>query len=150
MNLVEVKVPDIGDFDNVEIVDVICKKGDEILEEDPLISVESDKATMDIPSPVSGVVHNLLVKIGDRVSKGDLILKMGNTESSKKELKPIKSKEGKSNEKSTKTGFISSHSKDNSLKTDISCEVLVLGSGPGGYTAAFRGADFMQVVRQKY
>jgi len=146
MNLVEVKVPDIGDFDNVEIVDVICKKGDEILEEDPLISVESDKATMDIPSPVSGVVHNLLVKIGDRVSKGDLILKMGNTESSKKELKPIKSKEGKSNEKSTKTGFISSHSKDNSLKTDISCEVLVLGSGPGGYTAAFRGADLGQKV----
>src|SRR4051794_31103273 len=70
----EVKVPDIGDFDDVPIIEVHVKTGDQVNEEDPLVTLESDKATMDVPSPMSGVVRDVPVKIGDRVSEGALIL----------------------------------------------------------------------------
>ena len=80
MNLSEIKVPDIGDFQDVEIIEIICKIGDKVLPEDLLISVESDKATMEVPSPTAGVVREIKVKVGDKVSAGTLILKMEKTE----------------------------------------------------------------------
>ena len=79
MSITEVKVPDIGDFESVEIIEVICKKGDTVSVEDPLISVESDKATMDVPSPIAGVIREIKVKVGEKVSAGSLILKMETT-----------------------------------------------------------------------
>lgn len=75
-NVVEVKVPDIGDFKNVEIIDVLVKAGDAVKAEDPLITLESDKASIDIPSPGPGIVKALKVKKGDRVSEGDAVLDM--------------------------------------------------------------------------
>src|SRR3954463_8183548 len=74
MSMVEIKVPDIGDFKDVPIIQVFVKPGDSVKQEDPLIALESDKATMDVPSPADGTVKDLKVKVGDRVSKGNLIL----------------------------------------------------------------------------
>src|SRR5437762_4265508 len=74
MTIVEVKVPDIGDFKDIPIIEVFVKSGDKVKAEDPLISLESDKATMEVPSPVDGVVKDIKVKLGDKVSEGSLIL----------------------------------------------------------------------------
>src|SRR5256885_8430878 len=74
MSTVEIKVPDIGDFKDVPIIEVFVKPGDAVKPEDPLIALESDKATMDVPSPAAGTVKDLKVKVGDRVSKGKVIL----------------------------------------------------------------------------
>src|SRR6266480_1529393 len=73
-NLIDVKVPDIGDFKDVPIIEVLVQSGDRVKTEDPLITLESDKASMDVPSPVDGVVRELKVKLGDKVSEGSLIL----------------------------------------------------------------------------
>src|SRR4030066_763307 len=73
-NVIEVKVPDIGDFKNIPVIEVLVKPGDSVTKEAPLITVESDKATMEIPSPAAGVVKELKVKVGDKVSQGSPIL----------------------------------------------------------------------------
>src|SRR3954465_3331039 len=74
MPTIEVKVPDIGDFKDVPVIEVFVKPGDKVKAEDPLVSLESDKATMDVPSPVEGVVKELKLKVGDKVSEGSLIM----------------------------------------------------------------------------
>src|SRR6185295_2725832 len=81
----EVKVPDIGDFKEVEVIEVLVKPGETVAKEQSLISLESDKATMEIPSPGAGVVKELKVKVGDKVSKGSLILLMDSQEAAKAE-----------------------------------------------------------------
>ena len=73
-NVVEIKVPDIGDFKNIPVIEVLVKPGDVVSKEDPLITLESDKATMDVPAPQAGVVKKISVKTGDKVSEGSLIL----------------------------------------------------------------------------
>src|SRR5438105_7546732 len=78
----EVKVPDIGDFKNVEVIEVLVKPGDQVAKEQSLITLESDKATMEIPSPGAGVVRELKLKLGDKVSKGSLILLLDSSEKS--------------------------------------------------------------------
>src|SRR3989338_5132309 len=83
----EVKVPDIGDFKEVEVIEVLVKPGDAVAKEQSLITLESDKATMEIPSPGAGVVSELKVKVGDKVSKGSAILVL---ESSEKSVSPEK------------------------------------------------------------
>ena len=82
--LVEVKVPDIGDYKDVEVVEVLVKPGDAVTKEQSLISLESDKATMEIPAPQAGVVKELVVKLGDKVSQGSMILKLESKEEGKK------------------------------------------------------------------
>ena len=74
--IVEVKVPDIGDFKNVPIIEVLVKPGDSVNPEDPLIALESEKATMEVPSPAAGIIKELKVKVGDKVSEGALVLVM--------------------------------------------------------------------------
>ena len=146
MNFTEIKVPDIGDFQDVEIIEIICKIGETVVTEDPLISVESDKATMEVPSPSAGIVREIKVKVGDKVSAGTLILKMEETEvSTKKDEKQINLK-GDSSEKSVESEPPPEAADSYSGEAEISCDVLVLGSGPGGYTAAFRAADLGQKV----
>ena len=76
MSLIDVKVPDIGDFKDVPIIEIQVKPGDEIKPEDPILTLESDKATMDVPAPAGGRVAEVLVKVGDRVSQGSPILKL--------------------------------------------------------------------------
>jgi len=123
--LVEVKVPDIGDFKDVEVIEVLVKAGDVVAKEQSLISLESDKATMEIPSPGAGVVKEIVVKLGDKVSQGSVILMLESGEEAKSSSeKPQPAK--------TQSAPVSS---------SFDCDMLVLGSGPGGYSAAFRAAD---------
>jgi dihydrolipoamide dehydrogenase len=119
----EVKVPDIGDFKEVEVIEVLVKPGDAIAKEQSLVTLESDKATMEIPSPAAGVVGELRVKVGDKVSKGSPILLLQASGQAKAPEVP------KSAPPTPAAG------------ADIECDVLVLGAGPGGYSAAFRAAD---------
>jgi dihydrolipoamide dehydrogenase len=144
MSAIEVKVPDIGDFDAVEIIEVLVSAGDSIEAEDSLITVESDKASMEIPAPQSGVVKELKVKVGDKISQGDLIL-MLDAEAASAEAESAPAAEEKPVEPApaaTEAPAPASFSGE----ADMHAEVLVLGSGPGGYTAAFRAADLGKQV----
>jgi dihydrolipoamide dehydrogenase len=143
-NLVEVIVPDIGNFDSVDIIEVFVKPGDTIAKEDSLITVESDKASMDIPSSHAGVVKEVKVKVGDKVSKDSVILlveaEAGASEASAKaEAAPVAAAPAQT---VAPTPAPAAPQGDN----DVTCEVVVLGSGPGGYTAAFRAADLGKKV----
>jgi dihydrolipoamide dehydrogenase len=128
----EVKVPDIGDFKNVEVIEVLVKPGDTIAKEQSLVTLESDKATMEIPSPGAGVVKEMKVKLGDKVSKGSAILVLESSEKPAPSEKP-----------STAPSPASPSPLDRGAasKADLECDVVVLGAGPGGYSAAFRAAD---------
>ncbi len=148
-NLVEVIVPDIGNFDSVDVIEVLVKVGDTIAKEDSLITLESDKASMDIPSSDAGVVKEIKIKVGDKVAKGTLILVLeaeagasattANTEPPKAEPAAPQSAPASP---SVSAPTPAAPQGDN----DITCEVVVLGSGPGGYTAAFRAADLGKKV----
>jgi dihydrolipoamide dehydrogenase len=118
----EVKVPDIGDFKEIEVIEVLVKPGDDVAKEQSLITLESDKATMEIPSPAAGKVAQLKVKVGDKVSKGSPILLLDSQQTEKTESP-------KAAPPAPAAG------------ADLECDVLVLGAGPGGYSAAFRAAD---------
>ncbi|HSP00253.1 MAG TPA: dihydrolipoyl dehydrogenase [Thioalkalivibrio sp.] len=137
--VVEIKVPDIGDFKDVEIIDVLVKAGDTVKPEDPLITLESDKATIDIPAPQAGKVKGIKVKKGGKVSQGDAILdlEVDESEAAKPADKPAKSAD-KAPAAQTKASATPAAAPGDA---DINCQLLVLGSGPGGYTAAFRAAD---------
>jgi dihydrolipoamide dehydrogenase len=131
----EVKVPDIGDFKEVEVIEVLVKPGDSIDKEQSLITLESDKATMEIPSPAAGKVARLVVKVGDKVSKGSPILILDAAQEATRAEAPARSASSKGPEAPKGA------SPSPSAGADIECDVLVLGAGPGGYSAAFRAAD---------
>jgi dihydrolipoamide dehydrogenase len=135
MNAIEVRVPDIGDFKSVDVIEVLVKPGDRIEKEASLITVESDKATMEIPSPAAGVVKQLTVKIGDKVSEGSPILMLESAGEAQAKAPAAPAPSPKNLDVVPKGTAVKSGA------ADVSCEVLVLGSGPGGYTAAFRAAD---------
>ena len=141
MSISEVKVPDIGDFQDVEVIEVICKEGQTVAVEDPLITLESDKATMDVPSPLAGRILSIKIKSGDKVSEGNLILELEPSGVSEPEAQKLIQEEDQSSETKGSASIDTKISADTSAASEISCEVLVLGSGPGGYTAAFRAAD---------
>ena len=141
MSISEVKVPDIGDFQDVEVIEVICKEGQSVAVEDPLITLESEKATMDVPSPLSGRILSIKIKSGDKVSEGNLILELEPSGESEPEAQKLIQVEDQSSLTKGAASIETKISADSSAAADISCEVLVLGSGPGGYTAAFRAAD---------
>ena len=138
-NIIEIKVPNIGDFDGVEVIELLVNVGDTIAEEDSLISVESDKASMEIPAPQSGVVKELLVAIGDTVSEGSAVLML---EVGAEAATPAALVAEEKKAVPTPAPVAASFSGD----VDMSAEVVVLGSGPGGYTAAFRAADLGKKV----
>lgn len=189
----EVKVPDIGDFDQVPVIEVLVGAGDEVAAEDSLITLESDKATMEVPSPADGTIAEMKVSEGDQVSEGDVIAILetaqeaddaDNGDSDSAESKPSNDADaGQQAEQQTESQSRSSDSNDGGEDNgspddqssqasatdsasaeassqegaadsqpasgqaaaippgDYDCDVLVLGSGPGGYTAAFRAAD---------
>ncbi|HEC20590.1 MAG TPA: dihydrolipoyl dehydrogenase [Gammaproteobacteria bacterium] len=142
-NLIEVKVPNIGDFADVEVIEVLVGPGDTIAAEDSLISVESDKATMEIPAPQGGVVKELLVNVGDNVSEGSPILMLEADESTQSApLEKPAAEQAATGETAEKTAPVTAPAAATFAgNVDISAQVVVLGSGPGGYTAAFRAAD---------
>jgi len=135
---VEVKVPDIGDFKDVDVIEVLVKAGDRVEKETSLITLESDKATIEIPSPHAGIVKELRVKVGDKVSQGSVILRLEGEESVAAPARSAPSQEKES--PPPKKAHVPAAAATSS-PADLSCDVLVLGSGPGGYSAAFRAAD---------
>jgi dihydrolipoamide dehydrogenase len=132
----EVRVPDIGDFADVPIIEILVKPGDEVAAEDPLVTLESDKATLDVPAPEAGTVGELLVSVGDKVSQGSPILTLegsGNG-AAPEEAKPEVEEPAASADGGGGRGGGGGGDEDR-------VDLVVLGSGPGGYTAAFRAAD---------
>jgi len=122
----EVKVPDIGDFKDVEVIEVLVKPGDAVAKEQSLVTLESDKATMEIPSPGAGVVKELRIKLGDKVSQGSVILVLDSAQAA---------------QAAPKTTPAPAAAPSPSAAADLECDIVVLGAGPGGYSAAFRAAD---------
>jgi dihydrolipoamide dehydrogenase len=145
MPTIEVKVPDIGDFKDVPVIEVLVKPGDKVAKETSLVTLESDKATMDVPSPMDGTVKELKVKVGDKLSEGSLILTMESGAAPAAEpAKPAPAAATAPSPQPSPAGGRGSApvpAGSYSGKADVSCEMLVLGSGPGGYSAAFRSAD---------
>jgi len=184
----EVKVPDIGNYTNVPVIEVLVKAGDTVAKDQGLVTLESDKATMEVPSPIAGVVKEVKVKLGDEVSEGAVVAvieaESAGAAPSKSPLPPAgevaarsaageggagKSQpgqappspqpspaSGRGGESSPPTSAASapgpSAAAATGRKADIECQVAVLGSGPGGYTAAFRAADLGQntVLIERY
>ena len=148
-NLVEVLVPDIGNFDSVDVIEVMVKVGDVIVLEDSLITVESDKASMDIPSPIAGTVKTLIVKVGDKVAKDSLLMMVETTaEVAKSAPVPVQpvTTEPAIVAPVVSAPMATTNSAQTIPQSDLHAEVVVLGSGPGGYTAAFRAADLGKQV----
>ena len=144
--IVNVEVPDIGDFTDVDIIEVLVNAGDTIAEEDPLITLESDKATIEIPSPSAGTVKEVLVNVNDKVSQGDLILKLaiGDEAGETTPAKAAAPVAEKADAPAAETTAPAPQAVPEG--SDMHADVVVLGSGPGGYTAAFRAADLGKSV----
>ena len=170
MSPIEVRVPDIGDFSDVPIIEILVSPGDTVAVEDPLITLESDKATMDVPSPSAGTVGQLRVALGDRVSEGSVLLTLEAAEpgGGESEGEPASSGDSASPADPASPGDSASPGEQAPPgaqapagstqapdlpaptpaaaptpppSTDRDAQVVVLGAGPGGYTAAFRAAD---------
>ena len=166
-NPIEVKVPDIGNYTDVPVIEVLVKVGDTVAKDQGLVTLESDKATMEVPSSAAGVVKELRVKLGDTVSEGGVVAVIeaadapspsatpsplppagegsgakAPSSAAPAAASPVAENEGKAPAAAAASG----------RKADIECQVVVLGSGPGGYTAAFRAADLGQntVLIERY
>ncbi len=141
--MIEVKVPDIGDFKGVEIIEVLVKPGDRVEKEASLITLESDKATIEIPSPHAGIVKELRVKLGDKVSQGSPILVLEESAGATvaPPSKPAPAPAPAATPAPAKPGAPAPTATMFKGTADLTCDMLVLGSGPGGYSAAFRAAD---------
>jgi dihydrolipoamide dehydrogenase len=149
--LIEIKVPDIGDFAEVTVIELMVKVGDTIRADQSLITVESDKASMEIPSSHGGVVKELKVKLGDKVKEGSLVLLLESSDASspsgqavppspQASLLPGEDRAG--TVAATAAPVISEPAATTFAgAVDLDCDLLVLGAGPGGYSAAFRAAD---------
>jgi dihydrolipoamide dehydrogenase len=140
--IIEVKVPDIGDFSDVPVIDLFVKVGDSIKVDDAIATLESDKATMDVPSTVDGVIKEVLVQLGSRVSEGAVLIKVeagataGTVAAVAAPATPA-SAPAPAPVAAATAPTAGSHAGG----ADLECEMLVLGAGPGGYSAAFRSAD---------
>ena len=137
-NVIEVKVPDIGDFKNIPVIEILVKPGDHVKPEDPLIALESDKATLEVPSPAAGVVKDININVGDKVSQGTLVLTLeGEAAAATTTAAPAPAAPPAAPKPAATALPAGSYSGN----VDIECDMLVLGAGPGGYSAAFRSAD---------
>ena len=145
-NLVEVKVPDIGDFDSVPVIELFVKVGDTLQVDDAIVTLESDKATMDVPSPVAGTVKEVLVQVGSKVGEGALLIKVEAGAAATTAPAPAPAAAPVAAPVAAPTA--AAHAGG----ADIECDMLVLGGGPGGYSAAFRAADLglKTVIVERY
>ena len=154
MSTIEIKVPDIGDFKDVPVIEVHVKPGDVVKVEDPLVTLESDKATMDVPSPAAGKIAAVKVKVGDKVAEGTLVATLeaagvapsprpSSAGAPPPQPSPASAPSPQPSPASGRGSMMASApaAKTYSGKADVECEMLVLGAGPGGYSAAFRSAD---------
>jgi len=138
---IEIKVPDIGNFKDVAVIEISVKPGDQVAKEQAIASLETDKATVDIPSPVAGVVKQIKIKVGDKVSQGSVILTLEAQDTGhgiQDTVKPTAAPTPAAPAPVSRT--------PSPVSSDFHAEVVVLGAGPGGYTAAFRAADLGKQV----
>jgi dihydrolipoamide dehydrogenase len=158
--VIEVKVPDIGDFKDVPIIELCVKAGDTVNAEDALVTLESDKATIDIPSPAGGVIKELKVNIGDKVSEGSLIAVLEAADAASPGAQAPAAAPTQAPATAAPAAATSEVAVPQAApqpgqfagKVDLECEMLVLGAGPGGYSAAFRAADLgmKTVIVERY
>jgi dihydrolipoamide dehydrogenase len=152
MSLLEIKVPDIGDFDEVAVIELLVKPGDSVKAEQSLITVESDKASMEIPSSAAGIVKELKVKIGDKVKQGSIVLTLESGDAAKAAgdgaARPVTAAPVMSSSQAAQAASPAAPAASPAAvaasfsgNADLDCDLLVLGAGPGGYSAAFRAAD---------
>jgi dihydrolipoamide dehydrogenase len=152
---VDILIPDIGDFRDVPVIEVHVAPGDIVAAEDPLVTLESDKAAMDIPAPAAGTIASVLVAVGDRVSAGHLIVDLRTSEAvepaepaTPAPSDPValpqstEAAPAQSSERAPAQAAASAAA----APGEVTAEVLVLGAGPGGYSAAFRAADLGKTV----
>ena len=153
MAAIEIKVPDIGDFKDVPVIEILVKPGDSVKKDDSLVTLESDKATMEVPSPQAGVVKEIRIKVGDKVAQGVTILTLDPAGAAAAPsapavapamaAAPAAAPQARGEGQTVRSALNSTLA---SLDADHHAEVLVLGAGPGGYTAAFRAADLGKKV----
>ena len=159
MSTVELKVPDIGDYSDIPVIEVLVKVGDTVAKEQSLVTLESDKATMEVPADAAGVVKEIRVKLGDKVSMGTVVAVIeaaaaqgsapsplageGGGEGAAAKAAPTPTQPNPSSQPSPARGEGANPVAAGAYtgKPDIECEMVVLGAGPGGYSAAFRAAD---------
>ena len=140
-------VPDIGDYDDVPVIEVLIKAGDRVEKEQPLLVLESDKATMEVPAEAAGVIHSIAVKVGDKVSKGSVIAEIEVDASASASVSQPTSSPGATPASLSMPAATAAPSLTSKAASTFAgqvhheCELLVLGAGPGGYSAAFRAAD---------
>jgi dihydrolipoamide dehydrogenase len=146
MATIEVKVPDIGDYSNVPVIEILVKPGDTVSKDQGLITLESDKATMEVPASVAGVVKEIKVKLGDEISEGTVVATIEaeaatGAAPAKAEAPKAAPAPASAEAAPAPAAPAAKAASASGRKADIECQVVVLGSGPGGYTAAFRSAD---------
>ncbi|ACB33915.1 dihydrolipoamide dehydrogenase [Leptothrix cholodnii SP-6] len=142
MALIEVQVPDIGDFKDVAIIELLVKPGDTVKAEQSLITVESDKASMEIPSSHAGVIKELRVKLGDKINQGDVLLTLEAAGAAAPAAAPAPAPAAAAPVAAPAPVAVAAGPAGSySGAADVECDLLVLGAGPGGYSAAFRAAD---------
>ena len=137
---IEVKVPDIGDFKEVEVIEVMVKVGDTVKVDQSLVTVESDKASMEIPSSHAGVVKELRVKVGDKVAEGSLLIIVEGTAAAATAAAAPAAASAPTVAPAV-PAVAAPAASSYAGTVDIECDMMVLGAGPGGYSAAFRSAD---------
>src|ERR1700761_3232119 len=155
----EIRLPDIGDFKDVPIIEILVAPGQSVRKDEPIMTLESDKATMDVPAPEDGVIGEIRVKVGDKVSQGDVLATYSGGRETKEAAAPSSKADAPGGDhgggleiqepapKATAPpGPPPQPAADPGGKADFEADILVLGAGPGGYTAAFRAADLGQNV----
>jgi len=139
--LIEAKVPDIGDYDGVPVIEILVAVGDTVKKDQGLVTLESDKATMEVPSPAAGVIKELKVKLGDELAEGSLVAIIeGEGAAASAPAKPAPVTPSPAAPAAPATSA-PKPALGTGKTADIECRIVVIGSGPGGYTAAFRAAD---------
>ncbi len=154
MASIEIKVPNIGDFESVTVIELLVKPGDTVAADQSLVTVESDKASMEIPSSHAGVVQSLVVKLGDKISEGSVVLLLDAAAgaastpapapasvAASAAPAPVSASNAAQNQAASAPAAPVPGASSYSGKVDMECDVLVIGGGPGGYSAAFRAAD---------
>lgn len=145
--IVDILIPDIGDFAEVDVIEVLVSAGEEVIQDDSLLTLESDKATMEIPAPFTGRIVEMQIAVGDKVKEGSLVgqIEIADLETVSSNVEQSVASEPEP-EKAPAASAPQAVSAADLPDADMQCEVLVLGSGPGGYTAAFRAADLGKKV----
>ena len=147
----EIRLPDIGDFKDVPVIEILVTPGQNVAKDEPLLTLESDKATMEVPAPEAGVIGEVRVKVGDKLSQGDLLATYAEGGGASAAAPPAAAQRGLEIQEpapkaAAPAGPPPKPAADPGGQADFEADILVLGAGPGGYTAAFRAADLGQNV----